>query len=116
VAPICGACTRGAWRFALEPLRELTREIRAYCIEHGHRRVLVDVRECSGELGTFERYEHAVEMAKPGNLGGRTAILLRPDQVLPDRFWETLTRNRGHMTRVVTDPADALAWLEDEGP
>jgi hypothetical protein len=74
------------------------------------------VRACVGELGTFERYRHAIEMAKPGGLGVRTAILLRPDQVLPDRFWETLTRNRGHMTRVVTEHADAMAWLEGEEP
>jgi hypothetical protein len=103
-------------RFALQPLLELMREIRASCIAHGHRRVLVDVRESQGALGTFDRYDHALEMAKPGNLGVRTAIVARPDQILPDRFWETVTRNRGHMTCVVTELNDALAWLATAEP
>ena len=114
----CGTYLRCDFRgkFELQPLLELMLAIRARCIDKGHRRVLVDVRESQGALGAFERYQHAVEMARPGNLGVRTAILARPDQILPDRFWETVTNNRGHMTCVVTEMKDALAWLATAEP
>jgi hypothetical protein len=97
--------------FALQPLLDLMHEIRAYCVAHGHRRILVDLRTSQGTLGALERYEHAVEIAKSSNLGVRTAIVVRPDQIFSDRFWETVTRNRGRMTHVGTDPDEALAWL-----
>jgi hypothetical protein len=105
-----------AGRFELADRLELTREIRAYCTEHGHRRVLVDVRESQGTLGPLDRYQHAIEMARPGSLGVRTAVVARPDQVFPDRFWETVTRNRGLVTRVVTDMEEAIVWLAQVEP
>jgi hypothetical protein len=102
--------------FELEALLALTHAVRSYCVEHGHRRVLVDVTASQGTLGALERYEHAVRMAKSGELGLRAVILARPDQLLPDRFWETASRNRGLAIRVVTDTENALAWLESEEP
>jgi hypothetical protein len=103
-------------RFALQPLLELARDIRAYCVEHGHRRVLVDLRESQGELGALERYEHAVAMSKTRGPGLRAAMLVRPDQAFPDRFWETVTRNRGLATHVATDPDEAIRWLRADEP
>jgi hypothetical protein len=100
----------------LPALIELTRTVREYCNEHGHRRVLVDVRESHGTFSVLARYRHAVEIAKPGWLGIRVAIVARPDQVLPDRFWETATRNRGLDTRVVTDSEEGVAWLGSGDP
>lgn len=97
--------------FELAPLLDLMRDLRRYCTEHGHRRVLVDVRQSPGTLTPLARYQHAVEMAKPGGIGARTVVLARPDQVLPDRFWETATRNRGLATRVATTEDEAQAWL-----
>ncbi len=103
-------------RFALQPLLELARDIRAYCVEHGRRRVLVDLRESRGELGALERYEHAVEVSQTRGPGLRAALLVRPDQAFPDRFWETVTRNRGLATHVATDADAALAWLRGDQP
>jgi hypothetical protein len=102
--------------FEFRALLELTGEIRAYCVEHGQRRVLVDITPSQGELGALERYEHAVLIAHTGGLGIRAAVLARPDQVFPDRFWETVTRNRGLAVRVVTDAAAALEWLLGGAP
>jgi hypothetical protein len=101
-------------QFELKPLLELARDIRAYCAEHGHHRVLVDLRDSPGTLSTLERYEHAVGMAKEPRLGVRVALVVRPDQAYADRFWETMTRNRGMATHVSTDPTDALGWLQTD--
>jgi hypothetical protein len=102
--------------FELVALLELTRAIRDYCTEHAHRRVLVDLRDSQGALSTLERYEHAVVMARDRTLSMRIAIVARPDQAYADRFWETMTRNRGLVTHVTTDEAEARRWLEiDEG-
>jgi hypothetical protein len=85
-------------------------------VEHGHRRVLVDITESSGILGSTQRHEHAILIAQTGGLGIRAAILARADQVFPDRFWETVARYRGLATRVVTDPDRAVDWLLSDEP
>jgi hypothetical protein len=103
-------------RFELKPLLELARDVRAYCAEHGRDRALVDLRDSQGALGTLDRYEHAVAMARERTTPGlRVALVVRPDQAYADRFWETLTRNRGLATHVLTDPSEALQWLDAEG-
>lgn len=65
-------------------------------------------------LNTLERYEHAVTMARDGQLSVRIAIVVRPDQAYADRFWETMTRNRGFITHVTTDEAELGRWLETD--
>jgi hypothetical protein len=97
--------------FELRSLLELAHDLRSYCAEHGHRRVLIDLRDSQGTLTTLERYEHAVGMVKEPPLGVRAAVVVRLDQAYADRFWETMTRNRGLVTHVSTDPTEALAWL-----
>jgi hypothetical protein len=103
-----------AGRFELKPLLELARDVRAYCAEQGQRRALIDLRDSPGTLSTLERYEHAVGMAKEPRLGVRVALVVRPDQAYADRFWETMTRNRGMATHVSTDPTEALRWLQTD--
>ncbi len=73
--------------------------------------VLIDVRRSHGELGIIDRYRHAEEMAETWPREIAVAALIREDQLVPDRFWETVTRNRGLKTGVFMDEALALEWL-----
>ena len=99
--------------FELTPLMELAREIARYCGESGQDRVLVDVSDSVGELDVLARFEHGSSMAIIWPATLHVVLLGRADQVLPDRFWENVTNNRGLATRVTTDRGEALAWLRE---
>jgi hypothetical protein len=78
--------------------------------------VLVDVTESHGVLGPIQRYEHAVLIAQTGGLASGRRFSPGPIRSFPDRFGETVARNRGLATRVVTDPDRALGWLLGDDP
>jgi hypothetical protein len=42
---------------------------------------------------------------------GRMAALARPDQIDPQRFGETVARNRGMNIRIFSELQPALSWL-----
>ena len=58
----------------------------------------------------FQVIQHA-EVTR--DIALKTAILAREDQVLPDRFAETVAVNRGINLRIFTDIAEAKRWLEE---
>jgi hypothetical protein len=75
------------------------------------RRFAVDFRRSFGEFTIFERYEHAVRFASILPQGTRVAMIARADQILHDRFWETVCLNRGAIAGVFTEYEAAIEWL-----
>lgn len=73
--------------------------------------LLLDSREVSGPVPTtLERYEismRALDLPK----GVRIAMLPRLDVIDPQRFGESVARNRGLAFSVFSDESAAVAWL-----
>jgi hypothetical protein len=74
-------------------------------------RVLVDANGLPSPLGTFEKYEFALEVARVSDPRMKTAVVARPEMV--DHFFETVARNRGVGVMVFSKEAPALEWLLD---
>jgi len=98
-------------RMVYHALPELVASVMAYCESTGHERVLLDVTKTTDELSVIDRWRAGLLMACSWRRDIRLAVLGRPDQLLPDRFFETVTRNRGLSTGVFTDPSEAVGWL-----
>lgn len=98
--------------FELSPLHELSRAAKAFCAEQGSNRILLDLRESHGAFDIVGRFELAVRMAEEWRGSSiRLAVIGRPDQELPDHFWETAATTRGVTARVFGGEGEALEWL-----
>jgi hypothetical protein len=77
-------------------------------------RLLVDIRDLSGQLQMMESYDIVTrEYPKIERTGIQRAAIL--DRVTSDpkqlAFFETVALNRGFNIRMFTDPKSAMAWL-----
>jgi hypothetical protein len=97
--------------FSARDLDALTAELVDYSRSSGVTRLAVDITASRGELSIFERYEHAVRFANVLPRGTRVAVIARSDQILEDRFWQTVALNRAAPAGVFTELEPALAWL-----
>lgn len=72
-------------------------------------RVLFDATGMEARVGSFDKYEIGVELARAADRRMKLAVTARPEAV--DHFFETVARNRGGAVRVFTDESTALHWL-----
>jgi hypothetical protein len=82
------------------------------CEEERCSSVLFDCRPMTGEMSIVDRYEigqHGARIVPPGI---KIAMLGREDQILPDKFLETVADNRGLILRVFSDENEATEWLK----
>jgi hypothetical protein len=81
------------------------------------RGILVDFRNASLEMSTFEQYEFGSRKSAQAQLHGvKTAFLHRKDDRKTGRLIEPVARNRGIMARVFTDKAEAMNWIARDDP
>jgi hypothetical protein len=100
----------GTWN--LDELPPLLDSIRKECAARKCVLLLVDLLVLqNGEISTFERYKMGMAAASLAGGVGRMATLARPDQIDPQRFGETVARNRGMNVRIFEDEKAALSWL-----
>jgi hypothetical protein len=79
---------------------------------HQAKRVLVDLREGSVALTISDMLGLAKLVAKTfAGVMERLALLLRPQDVLDEKFFEPSVNSRGLPTFVTTDPAEAAYWI-----
>ncbi len=75
------------------------------------------MRDVTGEpFTTMERYElgvHGAELQRGIGRGIAFAVVGNEPMVDPERFAETVGRNRGAHVRVFTDIDDAVEWVEN---
>ena len=102
---------RFAGKLELSPLVDVCRTILAACHANQQTRALIDVSKACGQLSVTDRYYHAEELSKFWDRRISLAFLCRPDQLLPDRFWEIVSRNRGLQTFMSMDMVTAREWL-----
>lgn len=100
----------GAWN--LDHFPALLETIRKECGARQCALLLVDLLTLKNqEISTFERYRMGLGAASLASGIRRLAALARPDQIDPQRFGETVARNRGMNIRVFTDLGTAQSWL-----
>ena len=83
------------------------------CVQHKCFKALFDCSHMIGEMGIFQRFQVIQYAEKTRDIALKTAILGREDQVLPDKFAETVAMNRGINLRVFTDLEEAKNWLAE---
>jgi hypothetical protein len=89
----------------------------AYCKDHKIRGLLVDIRSLTGfpPPSTTQRFQFATQWA--ATAAGRVclSVIARQEIIDPDRIGVTMAHNRGLLTQVFTNEADAVAWLHSVG-
>jgi hypothetical protein len=105
---------RGAFRF--DSLLEVWEDAFRVAIDAGRKAVLVDLRGLEGApLTTIERYEQGVRVANVQQrfgLGILIAVVGYEPLVDPEKFGETVGKNRGGFGAVFTDIDEAVDWIE----
>ena len=64
-----------------------------------------------GEISILVLYEMGIKTAKIGDGISHLALIDRPERILPDRFWQNVTRNNGLHARVFGSFAEGEGWL-----
>jgi hypothetical protein len=86
--------------------------IRGEISRHQAKRVLVDVREGSVALTISDMLGLAKLVAASfAGVLERLALLLRPQDVLAEKFFEPSVSTRGLPTFVTTDSVEAVYWI-----
>jgi len=85
--------------------------------KEGLKSVLMDIREIEGPPPTMhQRYELGV-LASQYRLNNPSSICIsllgKEPYISPDRYAETVARNRGVPGRVFTDFSEAVQWIEN---
>ena len=107
---------RGAFRS--DALLDVWESAFRAAIDEGRKAVLVDLRDWEGApLTTIERYEQGVRIAEVQQRVGLAiliAVVGHEPLVDPERFGETVSKNRGGFGAVFTDIDEAVNWIEGE--
>ncbi len=75
--------------------------------------IVVDLRTAEIELTLMDAFAWGNRLASELYLHGCKMVFLeRPEQIQRSAFVETVARNRGGTTRVMTDWDAAIAWLK----
>jgi hypothetical protein len=82
------------------------------CAEHGRVSVLFDCRGMTGRFTVMDRFQVVIYGLKIRGAIRRLAIVGRREDILPDRFAETVAFNRGIDMKVFADVAEAERWLK----
>jgi hypothetical protein len=77
--------------------------------------VIIDIQALAGHISILDRYLLGIHLARH-NPAFRTAVLGTEHQLLPDRFFQRVARNRGVKVKVCTSRAEADRWLSEITP
>jgi len=97
--------------FKLQEALPLFKLVAQECVRLDRTRALFDVTEVTGEINILARHSMGESLAEFRDQIRRLAFLARQDQVLPDRFMQTVARNRGLLGEGFFELAEAEAWL-----
>ena len=86
------------------------------CRDEGIFKVLIDARAVTGVVSILDRSEIGKIMAAARQNSLAFAVVCLPERMTPERFLELVSRNRGGLVKVVTDPAEGFLWLDGLEP
>lgn len=103
--------------FDLYAAQNSFRKIFSAVAQHNLSKVLIDLRPLEGNMSTMDRFSLAEFVSSErfeheGTVAVRLAVVGKHPIVEPQRFGETVARNRGVNVCVMTDIDDALEWLD----
>jgi hypothetical protein len=81
------------------------------CQKHKHNKLLIDFTQVEGEISILVLYDLGIKTAQQAAGISHLALIDRPERILPDRFWQTVTRNNGLSTLVTASFREAEEWL-----
>ncbi len=87
------------------------------CVKNNKSVIFFDLRTAEGHISNFQRYDLAVYFCNvsrehPITFTVKVAFTGFPPIIDPDRFGETVARNRGANVKVTTDINEAFKWLQ----
>jgi hypothetical protein len=87
--------------------------MRDAAIRHNATKLLIDMRATRQRIAVVDLYEFCLDLvAKFGPLVAKIAVVASPEAAYPNRFGETVVRNRGlDCIRFVDNEQEALDWL-----
>lgn len=97
--------------FELHPALIQFKVVAAECVRQGCPFALFDARDLTGDIGILARHTMGESLGDLRDQIRRLAILVRAEQVLPDRFMQTVARNRGFFGEAFFELSEAEAWL-----
>lgn len=95
--------------YQLNVLLRLMDEVAEACLEMGHNKVLVDLREMPGKISTMDRFQLGVHGSERFRKTAQVAVVYRGEEI--NRFAETVGLNRGIHARIFSDIEEAQVWL-----
>ncbi len=103
--------------FEFKTNRDLLVDILMECVTNKKNRVLFDLRLLKGNMTTYERYDIASYIANLSRQYIETskiqiAVVGNPPLIDPNRFGETVAKNRGLNIKVSNEMDEALEWLK----
>jgi len=81
------------------------------CRENELTKILLDVRAISINLDIMDLFKVAMDCVDLKNPTLSVALVTRKEDILPDRFLETVVTNHGGVLQVFSNPRKAKAWL-----
>ena len=83
------------------------------CVEADRSCILLDCRRMSGPLSIIDQFTVAEYGAEKIHRHITVAMLLREDQIFPDRFFENVAVSRGVRVQQFSDHGEAVSWLAE---
>jgi hypothetical protein len=100
--------------FDMRSAHETIDHILQACSEKHCSAALLDCRNMTGKISTFDRYDSAMYGQVIKGTVSRMAIVGPPNLVLSDNFFENVALNRGLNLRVFIDMDKAVGWLKGQ--
>jgi hypothetical protein len=109
-------CLRCTGPCSLAEVKKICSQAVDVVLEHEMPKVLVDANGVTGNLSTMDRFKSAEYLADDiiqRALGKLTkiAFVAKVPPLDPERFGETVARNRGVNAKATTDIDEAIMWL-----
>ena len=98
--------------FSVKTSKRTIDRILEACPGQGPCIVLLDCRKMTGKLPLLDRYQVAVYGDKMVGKVSRMALVRTQETAPPDRFTETVARNRGMNLKIFTNIDQAIEWLK----
>jgi len=97
--------------FDIKKSGELFEEVMNICIDRGYSNILFDCRRLEGEVSILDRYKFGIFMDSERTRKTNIAFVSTSKYILPNKFLETVAKNRAINVKVTADIDEAELWL-----
>lgn len=98
--------------FSLREVKRYARTIITTAVRKKAESLLVDERELNHDLSVVDTYKLGESVSRFAPRIGKAALVISPEDMETEAFYETVLLNRGLSIKVTTDIAEAEEWLQ----